>query len=112
MGFTFRIGDAAAARVRRTGSGALQRAHRKIFATRGRRQYSDLPAFIGGTIFSHATKASPAAVAQAADRVYAEKHAAASGCQFADSGFCRATLSAINSGSRNTGRETHSDRQR
>src|ERR1700738_4887166 len=100
MGFTFGIGDAAAARIRRPGTGALQRADREISATRGRRQYPDLPAVDGGGIFSHVAKASAAPVAQTADRIHAQEHAAASGRQLADSGICRATVFAIDSGSR------------
>src|ERR1700730_16624632 len=96
MGFALRIGDAAAAWIRRAGAGTLERAHRKIFATRGRRQYSDLPAVDGRAIFSHVAKASAPSVAQAADRVYAEEHVAASRCQLADSRICRATVFAIN----------------
>src|ERR1700686_1626710 len=105
MGFAFGISDAAAARIRRPGAGTLERAHRKIFATGGRRQYSDLPAVDGRAIFSHAAKASAAAVAQAADRLHAKEHAAASGREFADSGICGATVFAIDTGSRSNGCE-------
>src|ERR1700692_3329388 len=105
MGFAFGIGDAAAARIRRPGTGALQRTDREISATGGRRQYSDLPAVDGRAIFSHAAKASAAPVAQAADCVHAEKHAASSGRQFADSGICGATVFTIDTGSRSAGRE-------
>src|ERR1700730_16114376 len=112
MGFALRIGDAAAAWIRRAGAGTLERAHRKISATRGRRQYSDLPAVDGRAIFSHVAKASAPSVAQAADRVHAEEHAAASRCQLADPGFCRATVFTIDTGSRSAGCEANSDRQR
>src|ERR1700686_2972707 len=112
MGFTFGIGDAAAAWIRRAGAGALQRAHREIFAAGRRRQYPDLPAVDGGAIFSHVAEASAPAVAQAADRVYTQEHAATSGREFADSAVCRAALFAINSGSRRNGCEAHSDCQR
>src|SRR6478609_7654492 len=98
MGFAFGTGDAAAPWIRRAGSRALQRAHRKISATRGRRQYSDLPALDGRAVFSHVAKAGAPAVAQAADCVHAQEHATSSRREFADSGICRAALFAVDSG--------------
>ena len=80
VGPALRPRDAAAARLRRPGAGALERAHGALPAAGGERQYADLPALDGGAVLPSAAAAGDAAVAQAADRVYAEEHAAASRC--------------------------------
>ena len=56
-------------------------------------QYADLPAFDGGAVLPSAAAAGDASVAQAADRVYAEEHAAASGCVVSAGGLREATAS-------------------
>ena len=56
----------------------------RFLATRGVRQFPDLPAFECVAVFPSAAAAGAALVAQAAGRVYAEEHAAPSGCGVAD----------------------------
>ncbi len=59
----------------------------------GARQYPDLPAVQRRAVFSSAAPAGAALVAQAAGRVHAEEHAAASGGVFAARGFFAARAS-------------------
>ena len=66
------------------GAGALQRAHRALPAARRARQYPDLPAFERRAVLPSAAPPGVAHVAQAADRLHAEEHAAPSRRLLAD----------------------------
>src|ERR1700721_2171243 len=80
------------------GAGAFQRAHRAIFAIGGARQYPRLPAAPRGAVFSFAAAASAAALAETADRLYAQEHVAKPGGGIVAGGFGGAEIPEDHSG--------------
>ncbi len=93
MEFALGRGAAAAARIRRAGAGAFERADRAFPAACGARQYSGLPALDRRAIFSLAAAAGVACVAQTAGGVHAEEHVEESGGEFAARGACGGAIS-------------------
>src|SRR5207302_6216200 len=87
VGIAVRSGNAAAARLRRSGAGALERAYRALFATGGTRQYAGSSALDRSTVLSSAVQASAAPLAETAGGVHAQEYVAPSRCIFAATGF-------------------------
>src|SRR6202171_4678426 len=109
MGTAVRPGVVAAPWLRRTGSGAFERAHRAIFAAGGAGQYPDLSALECGAVFPPATAAGAAQVEEAAGGVHAKEHAAASGCAVSAGRSDPSEVSAGDSGHGSAGCQTDSD---
>ena len=101
--------SAAAARIRRPGTGALERAGRAISATGGARQYTDLSAIECRPVFPSVTAAGAEEVEKAAYRVHAEKHVTASGRFVAAGRPDPSTVSAGDSGHGGAECQAHSD---
>ena len=92
VGPALRARAAPAARLRRPGAGALERAHRTLSATRRRGQYPGLPALDRGAVLSSVAAAGAPQMAQAADRLHPEEHAAAPRRRFAARGIVASAL--------------------
>src|ERR1700722_11350939 len=107
MEFALGRGIAAAAWLRRPGAGTLERAHRKISAACGTRQFSDLPAFERRAILSFTAPSGLAALAKTANRVHSKKHVASPGCGVTDRGFRAAALLQCVAGCGCDASETH-----
>ncbi len=101
-------GAIAASRLRRTGSGAFECAHRTIFAVGGAGQYPNLPALECGAVFPPAAAAGAAQVEEAAGGVHAEEHAAASRCPVSTGRSDASAVSAGDPGHRSAGRQADS----
>src|SRR5208282_6519824 len=104
----FRACLVAAARLRRPGSRTFQCARRALFAAGGARQYSDLPALECGAILPSDAAAGAAQVEEAAHRLYAEEHVAASRCTVSARRPDAAEISAGDSRHGSTGRQADS----